>query len=144
MNQDIDPEQLTPDTAFQAASFKEYRGKPIKPFSAKRVIAAQSLGLRLWTMSDEDREKLSDSIFYSGIIADAVQVLYLCMCEEDDVLRAIRSPAAITAKALAWADAEEIRPGTDQYRDCMQIYIECVNEIFASTAEVKGSPDPKA
>jgi hypothetical protein len=99
--------------------------KPLKPFSPKHQMAAQAIGLRLWSLTPEEIAAATltrtvegrevTSFVYDGLYFDAVLIVYLCQCPDSDVARAMRLPGEIRAKVLQWAEDEKITLNSSKF-----------------------------
>jgi hypothetical protein len=128
------------DQAFTRAAAPLWDGKLLKPLSARRLIAAQSCGLRIFKISASPTGE--DPGLYDGIFWDAVIVVYLCTAPDSESLRAVRDPGSVSARALAWAEEQEIGPASPRFAELIQIFGEMIEEIMTSaTAPAEGPAD---
>lgn len=137
-----DPESMSPqDAAFLESEANEFLGEPLQAFSAMRRNAAQALGNRLFCGTAQVEG--DDAGLYPGAMADAVIVLYLCSCPKIEVLRALRKPEEIHAKAMDWADEREIAVGTAAGAEALEVYGGILQQISGSQFEVERDPKPQ-
>lgn len=130
------PETSLPHRAYAEADTLTFRGKPLASFSPRRLIAAQSVGLRLWNLAPEEKAAWAAGGMYPGMYGDMILVTYLCACPLSEVLRAVRQPVAVQESALAWADEHNV--GIDD-----QEAIDCLVSSFGAMAASASEPVPQ-
>lgn len=147
------PEEFQDARSQAVASTPLLFGKPTFKFGARRMIAAQAMGLRFFKLTDQDRASLDmDNFLYDGIFWDGTIVAFLALSTDTDVARAVRKPDEYVNKALAWAEAENIVAGTQAFNDVQDFFNQVIMAIVASSAEPldskdkpqEGGADPKA
>jgi hypothetical protein len=161
---DLLTDALPPATAaFVAADAHTFAGRPLAPFSIRRQIAAQALGNKL--LSGRARleaplpcrclghDKSCPSCAgtgerhgsYDGQFADVVGLLYLCACQDSEVLRAVREPAAVLDAAIGWAERQRLVLGSPRYLEACSAYHAILSDLQRSQFETveDGATDPK-
>lgn len=126
-----------------------FRGAALKPFSPRRMAAAQCMGLALWSLQPADRVAAAkfdadgklETFAYDGIYLDALKVVYLCTCPNSDTLLATRRPDAVTEKVLAWADEQGVFMDDPELLAC---FASIIGQLAASASEPVLSNDHAA
>jgi hypothetical protein len=107
-----------------------------EPITARRLYAAQGMGLRAFSLSPEDRDKGAS---YPGFIADVVTVLWLCAHPASTAIDALASPREALEKAMAWGEEKDIQPFSKTFPDFMAAYGGLLNPIMEQdSAPVSG------
>lgn len=139
---------ITTDEAFVRSVTHQWKGRPLKPFSAMRQAAAQRCGLRCGRLNEAEAEAFKKTGVYDGIMMDVVLVLFLCSCKESTVLAAMRDPESITVDAMNWADREGISYLGEGFMEASAVFSKIMGDLFASDFDVEqktssDSDDPK-
>ena len=133
-------DEVTPTTAFEKSAVLLWKGQVLRPFSGRRLIAAQACGLKIFKLAATDAEAVSA---YDGIFYDAVLTVYLCASPNSESLLAVRRPATVAESALTWADGQDLSPTSPDFADLLALFGQIMQEITASTSEpVPQATDP--
>lgn len=135
---DPDLEQATSrDTAFQAADAeRNIFGSPLRAFSGRLLLAAQSIGLRLFGLTQDQLSNLStedESSMYDGLFLDAAVVTWLRLQDNKTVVRASLNRNWAIEQVLAWADRNEISITNAAGKEMLQGFVEAVTLIAESS-----------
>lgn len=130
-----DPEELH-EQSFQRAAAPTWDGAVIKPLSARRLIAAQSCGLRVFKLASQRMEGEEEEIgIYDGILWDATIVVYLCSAPDSESLLAVRRPEVVSERALKWAEAQKLSPDSPRFAELIETFGRMIEDITSSATE---------
>jgi len=134
---DLDPEQLAAlpaaDAAFIASDSLTFLGDKLHNFSVRRQIAAQAIGNRLLS----GRVTGEQDGLYDGMLSDVAGVLYLCTRPESESHLAVRRPAEVMDKAIAWADSIGLSLGSDTCTEAVEVYGKIFEALQAAQFRIK-------
>lgn len=107
-----------------------------EPFKARRLYAANAMGLRAFRVTEEQREAIVDGDVstYEGMLVDVVIVLYLCSQPLAVSLRALRTPTKVLEQAVAWGERNGVHPLSEMYAEFMAAYGQLIDPIEKNEA----------
>lgn len=135
---DPDLQQVTrQDRAFATADAeRSIFGSPLRAFSGRLLLAAQSIGLRLFGLSQDQLSKLSvddESSMYDGLFLDAAIITWLRLQNNKDVVRATLNRNWAVEQVLAWADKHDISITNEAGKAMLEGFVEAVTTIAESS-----------
>lgn len=142
----------SPEQAFIGAKVGyEFDGIPLRPYSASRKVAAQSLGLLYPYIGDAGAELVEKTGVYPGALLDTIIVLWLCSLPDPQDLtiaehrdgawtpaRAMSRQDAAKEEMMAWADRHGILDvQCEKFLGAYQIFIAILSGVSASEFQLK-------
>lgn len=112
-------------------------GSPLRVFNGRMMLVAQSIGLRLFSLSQTQLERLSlddEASMYDGLLLDAATVTWLRLQDNKNLVRATLNRQWALEQVLAWADKNEISITSEAGRQMLESFVEAVNTIAESSA----------
>lgn len=130
------------DAAMIEESVIMFTGKQLEPFNARRLFAANALGMRVFRLSAEEQASIQagDASSYNGSFFDIALVLFLCSHPLSTSFRAIRLPAQVQEECLAWAEKKGIVPGSDTFVEAAEAFANLLTPIFKNDANQELPP----
>ena len=122
----------------EALEGKEWKGRKLYPFSFMRRRAAALIGLRLSSLTDEEREEMEEKQYYNGLDTDIPVVLYVCSLKPEEVGRIRHNPERAFEKAMEFAEKENLEPGTKEFTAAAEFFV----AEFTALAKAKGNFEP--
>ena len=133
-------EQIKDQKSADVLKTYEFGGKQLYPFSAGRQAAAQLLGLRYGSLSDDDIEKFQETSTYDGIMMDAIFVVYLCTLNDVKATRSFASPGVVRREAMQWAEENNVSlGGSENFRKVCEIFGSIMSDLQDAIVEPEGS-----
>jgi hypothetical protein len=139
----------TQDPQDPDAIFVQARGgfylfeEKLRPYSASRKVAAQSMGLMYPYIGEEGAAQFASTGVYPGAMKDTIILLWLCSLPDDGhgktwtPSRALAKPAEAIRVALDWAsDLELCTPGSSRFTEAFRVFVEITTAIEASRFSV--------
>lgn len=108
----------------------------LRAFDDFRLMAAQSMGLRFFNMTEDDISEFKAHGTYDELYMDAIISVCLCTKPEEFALKAIDHPKTYKKQILQWAKKQGIRPGTERHGEVIEAFGQIINDISVSSAEV--------
>lgn len=135
---DPDLQQTTArDTAFQVGdNERNIFGSPMRAFSGRLLLAAQSIGLRLFGLSQDQLSRLSlddESSMYDGLFLDAATVTWLRLQDNKSIVRASLNRNWAVEQVLNWAERNEISITNEAGKAMLESFVEAVTAIAESS-----------
>lgn len=131
------------DTAFltstnEAATLDTGEGEPLKlnPFDSFRYFAATSIGVKLFKLGPDEIEEFQLTGSYSGMLTDAIRLVFLCVQPRSISNKACRVPSVVDNESRAWAASLGVMPGSKSHDAIIEAFQGIVEEVFASSSEV--------
>jgi hypothetical protein len=125
------------------AGGREFKGKPLQPWTPMRQAAAQRMGLRYGRVPQAEIESFQQTGAYDGLFADAVMSVWLCLQNNSRVMKAYRLPDEAFIEAMNWADKEHIIYPSATAGELALKFLEIVSDVGRVTGSYKepsGSP----
>lgn len=111
-----------------------FEDKPLEPFCSRRMTAAQKCDLSLFKPGNIER--VFEDGAYPGTLQDAILVAWLRLQKKSVVLKALRMPVdSVLEQATAWAEARDIRYGTPNHAELMELWGNMVAELLQAMIE---------
>jgi hypothetical protein len=144
----ITPEEEEPkldpiDSAFlssmnEAATLDMGNGVELKmhPFDTYRYTAANAIGVKLFKLSPEEIEEFQLTGSYSGMLTDAIRLVFLCTQPRAVSHKACSAPRTMDNQGRDWAAKHDVMPGTKAHDAIIEAFQRIVEEIFESSSEV--------
>lgn len=129
------PAVASVERVFERGAAPTWDGKLVKPFSGKRLIAADSCGMRCFKVLATGG---SIEGMYDGIFWDAVITVYLCTAPDSTVLLAVRRPEKVCEAAMAWAEEQDLSPVSPKFLEMATLFGEIMEDILVSGAMEPG------
>jgi hypothetical protein len=129
------------EAAFEAAKQGfELFGKPLKPYSPSRKVAAQSMGLMYPYIGEERAAIFEDTGMYPGMLTDAIILLWLCTLPDQRTPSdkwtpdaAAKKPGAAKIAATFWATAAGmVETMSKEFQEAQQVFMAIVSGVEAS------------
>jgi hypothetical protein len=74
------------------------------------------------------------------MLLDVACLLYLCVCPKSEVMLAMRKPADVQERALAWAEEMGIGLGSERFAEACGVYAQILGELQDAQFTVEGGP----
>jgi hypothetical protein len=130
--------EITDDiTIRNQAGGREFKGKPLQPWTSMRQATAQRMGLRYGRIPQAEIESFQQSGVYDGLFADAVMSVWLCLQNNTRVMRAYRLPDEAFLEAMNWAEKEEIVYPSADAGELAVKFLEIVSDVGRVTGSYK-------
>lgn len=137
MNDLLTDDEPTAARAFERASAHLWEGKLLKPFSGRRLIAAQACGLRFLKLAGQG----GVDPLYDGILWDAVLTVYLCTSPDSECFRAVRQPERVIEAAMKWSEDQGVTsPDSPKFERLCTVFGEMMGEMMTSVTEPVAQP----
>jgi hypothetical protein len=121
------------EQAFERSDKHSLGDLPLQPWTADRVIAAQSMGMIWPNVGKEGFDQYDRTKTYPGALRDAIIVLWLCTLSDEQVEEADRAPNGALIRAKKWAAERGIpKINSDAYDAAFGKFIDIVSEVKQS------------
>lgn len=133
---DIIAPEATPDIVAARSRGYDFAGVPLNAFSKTRQVAAEAMGVKICSPSfAQCSEQMAETGSYSGMLMDAIQIIWLCIEPTSASFRACRKPQEASDKALSWWDKSGADIGSAQYAELIEIYGSIISDLYTVSAE---------
>jgi|DEB19_MinimDraft_3_1074340.scaffolds.fasta_scaffold17271_4 hypothetical protein len=133
----VDPDLSSIERAYVTSESKtEFFGAPLAPFSGRLVLAAQAIGIRLFTLSKEQLDKFSvedEASLYDGFLLDAATVVWLRLQDQNTVLRATMNKKWALERIMNWVDSINMSFSNEAGKHVIQAFTEALSDVAASS-----------
>lgn len=138
------------DSFIQSKAGYELFGEPLRPYSASRKVAANSMGVLYPMIGEEGAAQFQKTNSYPGILKDCLCVLWLCSLPDahevtaDQVKagqftpsRALSKPQEAFDAAMAWADPKGLCDmGSEAFSVAVQTFVAIVTGVEAAKFQI--------
>jgi len=137
---DPDLEQVSRrDTAYATAdNEREIFGHSLRAFSGRLLLASQTIGLRLFSLTQDQLSKLSvedESSMYDGLFLDAAVITWLRLQDNRTIMRATMKREWAIEQVLSWAETNDISLTNEAGKAMLAGFVEAVTVIGESSGD---------
>lgn len=145
-------EQETPKTqdqqkgieaTFTKSGIKQFDGVILQPYSASREAAADSMGVKYGSVSEDEGKSFTKTGLYPGMKRDIWIVMWLCArATEEEIDMAGADGYAGARKAMEWAREVGLQDtASKKFSDAYDLFIQIMHETWVNrTKPEKKSP----
>jgi hypothetical protein len=128
--------EVTPDIVAARSRGYTYKGNPLFAFSKTRQVAAEAMGVKICSPAfAQCSEQMAETGSYSGMLLDAIQIIWLCIETPPASFRACRKPQEASEKALQWWERYGADIGSSEYAELIEIYGSIISDLYTVSAE---------
>ena len=138
--------RMSADEAWQNCDAHSFQGDELKPFTASRQGLMQLMGATIFTRGEEVSDQFAQFQSYNGIVDDAHLAVWVCKLNAGQIAKHRMNPGKASQEFTAWEDRERLNIGSAKHSECLGVWSQILQELFASSSEPEdnGSNDPSA